>query len=912
MSASSPAPPAPHPPGRAGRIARPAARVAGSVRGLAGSVRGLAGAAAPAGAATVLAAGAAGAPALAAVAVAGVLGALGPGCRLVRLALRIHAAHRSYGPCRGAGFLGVAVLCGGLTAAVLPLGPLAWRLPVTAGGSLLTIVCYVLGLLLLPGAAPGAVARLRRAFDGLSIGVSLAFTAWLMLPHGRGMHPLGYVVTLVAVSALSIVVLTVLRAVRHRPASVLCGLAAGLATAGLTVLSVLLAAAVPGTAPPATGALLAAALPLAVAPSLAWAGARRWDTAPAPATPAQADGTFTEFPLLTVPAGMCGGAALWHMVTVGSFDRPSVVLGVGVLTAMAAREVLAAVDLRRYARRLTDQEAHFRSLVAGSSDVTMVLDTDLAVRWQSPAAARQLGLSDLDVLGQPFTGLVHPDDAAEVDRQLRCVLAGDGKDAAAAPPVLVLARIRDGFGQWRDTESTVSDLRATPAVASLVVHLRDVGERRQLERTLQRLALTDQLTGLPNRRQLLRALARLRAVTGGGGAVLTLDLHGMAGVNELRGREVGDAVLVEVARRLRGGAGPDDLPARLGGDEFAVVTAGGPIQAYALGIRLLNALTEPYLLPGATVHLAASVGLAELAPGEGVDDLLNRADLARRRARQLGRNRVEWYDESIESLLRRRMLLERDLPGAALRGELDLVYQPVLELAGQRPVGVEALLRWRHPTLGTVPPGELVPMADELGVMSEVGDWVLRAASRQLAGWLADGLDLWVAVNVSLRQLTAANFAATVAAAMNAYQVPADRLLVEVAESAVGADVPAAVARLTELRSLGVRTALDHFGTGPTSLAYLRQVPADLLKMDSALFAEPEGRPGLAVPIVDVVVSLGRRLGLAIVAEGIEHDSQLHLVRQAGCHYGQGRLFGWPAPAERVEAFLEPYRAASG
>ncbi|HET8682525.1 MAG TPA: EAL domain-containing protein [Micromonosporaceae bacterium] len=887
--------------------------------GLAGSLYRLGGALAPAGAVAALAGGALGAPALAAVAVAGVLGATGPGCRLVRLALRIHAAHRSYGPCRGAGFLGVAAFGGGLTAAALPLSPPGWRLPVTAGGFMLTAVSYVLGLLLLPGAAPTAVARLRRAFDGLSIGVSLAFTAWLLLPHGRGLHPLGYVAALVAIFALSIVVLTVVRAVRHRPASVLCGLGAGLATVGLAVLTVLLAAAEPvtaavpaGAASPAAGSLLAAALPLGVAPGLAWAGARRWDTAPAPATPVVGYGTFAEFPLLTVPAGLCGAAALWHMVTVGYFDRPSVVLGVGVVTAMATREVLAAVDLRRYARRLTDQEAHFRSLVADSSDVTMVLDADLAVRWQSPAAARQLGLSDQDVLGRPFARLVHPDDAAEVDRQLNAVLAGDGKGTAAQPPVLVPARIRDGFGQWRDTESTVSDLRATPAVASLVVHLRDVGERRQLERTLQRLALTDQLTGLANRRQLLRALAKLLAVTGGGGAVLTLDLHGMAAVNDLRGREVGDAVLVEVARRLRGGAGPDDLPARLGGDEFAVATAGGPIQAYALGIRLLTALTEPYLLPGTTVHLAASVGLAELASGEGADDLLNRADLARQRARQLGRNRVEWYDESIESLLRRRMLLERDLPGAAVRGELDLVFQPILELAEQRPVGVEALLRWRHPTLGTVPPGELVPIADELGVMSEVGDWVLRAAGRQLAGWLGDGLDLWVAVNVSLRQLTAANFVAMAAAAMSAYQVPTDRLLVEVAESAVGADVPAAVARLAELRSLGVRTALDHFGTGPTSLAYLRRVPADLLKMDSVLFAEPEGRPDLVVPIVDVVVGLGRRLGLEIVAEGIEHDSQLALVRQAGCRYGQGRLFGWPAPAERVEAFLEPYRTGCG
>jgi diguanylate cyclase (GGDEF)-like protein/PAS domain S-box-containing protein len=838
-------------------------------------------------------------PPLTVLAVVAGLAAAAPAIRLVRLALAIHASQRSFGPCRGAGFLGVGVSVAGLTAAVLPLAGTEYRAVVAAAGLVPAASAFVLGLLLLPGAAPTVSARLRRAFDGVSVGVSLAFGTWLTLPH-EAVSPAVFLAALVAILSLSIIGLAAVRAARYRPASLLCGGGAAVEIIGLTT-----AAAVVADAGPERMLLVAAGL-LVLGPVLVWAGARRSSVTPVAAGPLDARGTLAGYPVLTLPAGAAIAAVVWHLLTVGFlFDRPAVVLGVGVAAAMAAREVIAAADLRHFARQLTDQEAHFRSLVSGSSDVTMVLDADLAVRWQSPAAARQFGLSDQDVLGRPFTELVHPDDAPAVETSLRGVVTAHADAGGAVHPVLVEARLRDGFGQWRDTESTVSDQRSTPEVGALVVHVRDVGERKQLERTLHRLAFTDQLTGLPNRRELLRTLATVRSVPGRNGALLVVDLHGTASINDVLGREVGDAVLIEVARRLRTGANPEDLPARLGGDEFAVLTADPPVQAYALGTRLLTTLTEPYQLPGATVNLSATVGLTELAAGSGVDDVLNRADLARRRARQLGCNRIEWYDESLEALLQRRMDIERDLPAAAVRNELDLVYQPVVELADRSPAGLEALLRWRHPTLGTILPGEFVPIADDLGVVAEIGDWVLRAACRQLSLWLHEGRDMWVAVNVSLRQLALPSFVATVASAIDTYHLPPDRLVIEITESAVGADLPTVVTQLAGLRALGVRTALDHFGVGPTSLAYLRRLPVDVLKIDSALFAEPAGP---SVPIVDVVVSLGRRLGLEVVAEGLEVEGHLDLVRNAGCRYGQGFLFGRPAPVEHVEAYLESLR----
>src|SRR5690606_6225481 len=357
---------------------------------------------------------------------------------------------------------------------------------------------------------------------------------------------------------------------------------------------------------------------------------------------------------------------------------------------------------------------------------------DLIVRWQSPAAARLFGLSDADVIGRSFGELMHPEDAPDVTASLTAMLARrepieDGRTQ------LVSARLRDGDGNWRDTESTISDQRDVPEVGALVVHMRDVGERRRLERTLHQLAFTDQLTGLANRRELMRTIVTQRSVPGHGGALLVIDLHGMAGINEIRGREVGDAVLIEVAHRLRATIGSDDVAARIAGDEFAVVTVEKPVMAYALATRVLTALIEPYHLPGATVHLNVSIGLAEVSGGDSVDDVLRRADLARRRAKQLGRNRVEWYDSYLEEQLIRRMDLERELPGAIERGEFDLVYQPVLGLEDGRPVGVEALLRWRSPMLGTVLPAELLPVAEDLGLIDEIGQWVRQQACRQLA-----------------------------------------------------------------------------------------------------------------------------------------------------------------------------------
>ncbi|MFI6760728.1 putative bifunctional diguanylate cyclase/phosphodiesterase [Micromonospora sp. NPDC050417] len=833
-----------------------------------------------------------------AVAVVSVLAAT----RLIRLALVIHVARRSFGPCRGVGFLGAGVVASGSTVLALALVSATVRPFLLLLGLLVALPLYLFGVLLLPGAASTVPMRLRRGFDGLSLGVSLAFVGWLMPPAG-GMPPVALAVALLAAGGLSIIAVTALRSVGYRRAAGLCGAGSGASVLGLAVLGVLLAYDAPGWAP------LGAAVPLVVGPILAAAGTRYANPGAQPPPPGEPETHLSAYPLLTVPAVVATLAAVYHLVVVGEFDHTSIVLGLAVIPTLVVREVFAVLDIRSYARRLVSQEAHFRALVTGANDLTLVVGADLLVRWQSPAAARLFGLADADVVGRAFADLMHPDDAASVTELLTGVLTGPASATGRSP--LVTARLRDGHGMWRDTESTVSDQRGVPEVDALVVHVRDVGERRKLEHQVHRLSFTDQLTGLANRRDLMRAIVTQRSLAGHTGSLLVVDLHGMSSINESRGREVGDAVLVEVGRRLRTGAGGDDVVARLGGDEFAVVTVDGPMLAYALGIRLIGALTEPYQLPGAIVSLQASIGLAELCGGSDVDDVLRRAEMARRRAQQLGRNRIEWYDSDLEEQLVRRMDLERELPGAAVRGEFDLVYQPVLGLHDKRPVGTEALVRWRSPSLGTVLPAELVPVAEDLGLIDELGQWVLHKACRQLAEWSRGGRDLWMSVNVSVTELTGSEFVGRVAAALTIHQVEPDRLLIEISEPSGEVDIMGVVGQLGRLRSLGVRTALDDFGLGPASLAHLRRMPVDILKINRSLVSDPSGWQGQGKPVIDVVVSLGRRLGMEIVAEGLESADQVEQARLAGCRFGQGFVLARPATAERVEAYLEEFPSPS-
>ena len=821
------------------------------------------------------------------------------GVHLVRAALTIHHADGTYVACRGAGFVGLAALVTAMTVMV-PL----WRPPAVAAwvtvGFGLVVALYATGTLFLPGGADNRVVRTRRAFDGTGLGISLAFAGYLV-PPVKNDHPATLAITLLGAVGASIATVAVLRGRPARWPSVRCGFGAVLVMVALGTIGSLIALGRSGAVLPLLG------LPIVAGLTAAADGGARRDLPPPPLEPRHPDRYLASYPLLAVPGAVGVVAALWHLVTVRYFDTIAITLGIAMLAVLVVRELLVVRDIRRYAGQLRTAEAHFRSLVAGATDLTLVLDERLRIRWQSPAASRLFGLRDDQVVGSEFRDLIHPEDVAEAQAVIDSVLAGEHADG---PPALVGARLRDGERLWRDTESTISDQRSVPEVAALVVHVRDVGERRYLERELHKVSYTDQLTGLANRRALMRELLAHRRRAGQQGTLLVIDLHGVGEVNDSRGRETGDAVLIEVGRRIKRLISAEDVAARLGGDEFAVLTADGAVLAYALASRMAIALAEPYQLPGSVVDLHTSIGLAELAGGSDSDEVLRHADLARKRARQLGLDRVEWYDPDVEMQLNRRMDLERQLPGVADRGELDLVFQPVVDLRGDQPVGVEALLRWRHPRLGTVLPAELLPIARAVGIAAELDEWVLDAACRHLSRWSTGDNGYWVSVNVAPRELLTARFPERVAATLRRYGLPPERLIVEVAETWIAEDVPAVVASLAGLRKLGVRAALDDFGAGQASLSHLRRLPVDMLKLDASLVnASSEAAAGSGPAVIDVVVSLGRRLGLEIVAKGLENGQQIERAVRAGCPYGQGFALGRPAPAERIEAYLETHRA---
>ncbi|WP_091554685.1 putative bifunctional diguanylate cyclase/phosphodiesterase [Micromonospora pattaloongensis] len=447
------------------------------------------------------------------------------------------------------------------------------------------------------------------------------------------------------------------------------------------------------------------------------------------------------------------------------------------------------------------------------------------------------------------------------------------------------------------------------ALLDVRAYARRLAER---EAHFRRLAHTDPLTGLANRRALLNELERATAA-GSPCVLVTLDLDGFKTVNDMRGHDVGDAVLTEVGRRLRAEPRPGDVTARLGGDEFAVLLNGAtPAEAQRTADGLLAVLSAPYPAAGGPeVRLSVSVGMAYSAGTPDVPTLLRNADLALRYAKQRGKNRVEQYDSEYDQQWRRRTTIEHELRGAVERGELHLAFQPVVAVPSVRPVGAEALLRWRHPELGYVRPDEFIPLAEQSGQIATLGAWVLDEACRQLSLWLADGHDVWVSVNVSPLELHAPEYALRVAEALRAHQVPPQRLVLEVTEHAVATDLDELIRRLRALRATGVRIALDDFGAGYSSLGQLRNLPIDILKIDHSLVAEQEpatapapGRRAFA-PMVDIVMRLGHQLGLEVIAEGVTNQAELAVVVEAGCRFGQGALFGWGVPAEHLEAMLD-------
>jgi diguanylate cyclase (GGDEF)-like protein len=423
-------------------------------------------------------------------------------------------------------------------------------------------------------------------------------------------------------------------------------------------------------------------------------------------------------------------------------------------------------------------------------------------------------------------------------------------------------------------------------------------------------AFHDSLTGLPNRALFLDRLQHALDVAARRATelcVLLVDLDRLKAVNDSIGHAAGDALLRAVGDRLAECTRAADTAARFGGDEFAVLLEddGRGVHPEAVAERIIAAMRRPFDVEGKEVFIGATVGIAHAHDASlGPDELLRNADLAMYRAKKAGGNRAATYETAMRTALLARIELEADLRHALERDELVLAYQPVVELESGRTVGVEALVRWAHPTRGLIPPLTFIPVAEEIGMIGAIGRWVLREACRQLAVWRRMAPDLVLNVNLSALQLRDDRLAIHVQQALRAHELPGEALTLEITESMLLSGDEETAARLRRLKGLGVSIAVDDFGTGYSSLSYLKQFPVDALKIDKS-FVDTVARSTADSALARTIVELGRGMRLETIAEGIETVEQLEQLRQLDCQLGQGYHFSVPLGDAELTAYLE-------
>jgi diguanylate cyclase (GGDEF)-like protein/PAS domain S-box-containing protein len=590
---------------------------------------------------------------------------------------------------------------------------------------------------------------------------------------------------------------------------------------------------------------------------------------------------------------------------------------IGTTTTLVSAAILLALLFRRSerARRtavvlaheqrvLRYSEERFRALVQRSTDMTTVIDLAGIVRYQSPSGQRMLGQAPVELIGRTWRSLLHDDDAPRATELLEASAAGRAGDES------IKWRLRRADGGWLDLETTVSNLLDEPSVQGIVLNSRDIGDRQDLERRLFHQAFHDALTGLPNRARFMEdlraALARAHR-RGHQVAVLLLDLDRFKNVNDSLGHAAGDQLLAGVAERLRASLRTEDTAARLAGDEFVVLVEGvaGPQDAARLAKRIAASLRRPFSIAGQTVFISGSIGIVVRGANAEPEEFLRDADVAMYRAKSANDLGYAVFEPTMHAAAVDRLQLETDLREALTSSQFSLVYQPILELAGGRVIAVEALARWRHPLRGDIPPARFIPIADETGMIAALGWWVMEKAATQLHDWRQ--LDprlaqLQMSVNLSARQLHDAQLPSRLAELVDRLGLQPSALILEMTEDAFSGPAAAGARALEALRRIGFRIAIDDFGTGYSTLGRLHHLPVDMVKIDRSFMEELDGtgKPAL----VRAMVELSHALGLAVVAEGVETETQREALRALGCDAAQGYALGRPAEASAILAEL--------
>ncbi len=571
----------------------------------------------------------------------------------------------------------------------------------------------------------------------------------------------------------------------------------------------------------------------------------------------------------------------------------ALVLGLGA-TAVLVITRRSRSDIARAYEALRASEVRFRSLVQRASDLTVVTDRHGVVTYISPAAEALLGVPPDDLLDEPL--LTH------VEQGQRAAVA-DAVAFLAEQPGLVHTielHLRTADGRVRLVEAVCQNLLDDPDVGGLVWNGRDVTERRTLEEELTRQAMHDPLTGLPNRALLLRRLGQLLGESKRGVSVLLIDLDGFKNVNDTLGHPAGDELLRAAAQRLLDCVRDGDTAARLGGDEFAVVVAAGRRnRAAVVGARIVEVLRSPFTVLGVEVRVSASIGMAH--GSDSADDLLRDADIAMYVAKNSGKGRLVAFEPPMRASATARTDVAQQVARAVDLGEIEVHYQPIVDLATLRPTSLEALARWRRPDGSLMSPAVFIPIAEESGAIHEIGRDVLRQACRAAVHWRRTQPDLGISVNVSVYQLLSGRLVDDVLGALRDSGLPPTDLTLEIVESTALEDAARAGVELARLRRLGVRVAVDDFGSGYSSLGFLMGLAVDTLKIDRTLLEFDTTRQGV---LVNAVAELGRTLGLTVVVEGVETPQHLLRAREALCDAAQGYHFAPPMRFEDVAAYL--------
>jgi diguanylate cyclase (GGDEF)-like protein/PAS domain S-box-containing protein len=583
----------------------------------------------------------------------------------------------------------------------------------------------------------------------------------------------------------------------------------------------------------------------------------------------------------------------------------------------AAQSALVAlatqVSLALESNALTEElhrrssEARFRSLVQHTHDLITVLDAKAEVIYQSPSIEQALGYTPEEIVGTRFARLL---PSGPNGRLLH--LLADGPTSAGSDAEVIECSLSHRNGSTRQFEILYTNLLDDEAVHGIVLNGRDISERKAFEEQLEHQAFHDPVTQLPNRallnERVRHALARARRENTAL-AVIFLDLDDFKTINDSLGHTAGDRVLLEVAKRLATSIRASDTAARFGGDEFAILLEDhkGPQEVAETAERIVERLKMPLHIDGKEIVIRASLGLSihDTQSAVGADELVRNADAAMYIAKRDGKGGYRLFEPTMHSDVVARLELRADLQRALVNDEFELHYQPMMRLTDATAIGVEALVRWRHPERGLLAPDEFIPFAEESGLIIPLGRWVLREGCLRAAAIQAEVLadpPLTMNINISVNQLHHSDIVADVRDALAASGLAPGSLTLEITETVMMTNADLAEQRLIELKELGVRIALDDFGTGYSSLAYLSRFPVDVIKLDrSFLFA---GASPVASGLATAVIGLGKTFELDVIAEGIEFPEQWSTLRGLGCELGQGFYFAKPMDSSETIEYL--------